>query len=677
MQQIAPLINLGSTLKAGPDQAKFGRAFNAHEWQGYQEAINRAKTRLGVKQLAMVTPIRSLPTPINTGVGSLHAGQPFLRFVQKLGFTHIQLDPVGAVHHGNICPYAGTLFSYNPWQIDLKALESSKWGELLPEGTTELIAAGNKEVTRFNVEHVAPRYKEALHMAFESFLEKRKSLAKQSHDFQVLALSFEAYKKQHTSWLLPDGLYEILGAKEYANVKWGDYWKNWVGPYAHLDKVLFTPDNKVQKQKRIEVLQKKYAHEIENYAFTQFLISKQQQVVNENCKISGLTLMADKPIGFSDRDNWANQHLFLKNWSIGTPPDQFSAVGQTWNFPVIDPKHLYNPDGTVNPNAEGTQLLKRIYAKLFQDFHGLRIDYAMGMIDPWVYPTNAKNTLQGTRLFSSPEHPELGKYSHINRQAINENVPKDSRGRIKKEALSNPKIFNRYAGLLKTVILDEAKKAGIPTENVIFEDIGDVTTPILKVIEVFKLGGMRVSQYANPHDPDCILRPKNSLPESWAITATHDSPSTKQWLKTLSLKDKLHHAERLAEDLFPQDHTYKKDVVKSLFKDTQLFIDTLFTELFLAPAQNVQIFFADWLGMSHTYNRAGLYDNANNWRLRIPQQFEKAYFDSVKVGKGINLPQILSQAIQLKSLSSPKQNVPTDDAELIKILNYYSEVLKQ
>ena len=658
---------------------RFGRALKPSEWQEYTDTINRAKNRLGIEQLALATPIRSLPTTINTGIGSLHGALPFLKFVKKMGFTHLQLDPAGAIQPNNISPYLGTLFSYNPWQIDLKPLESKNWGELLPVGTTELIAEGNTEKSRVNIEHVAPQYKEALKLAYENFIEKRKQIRAQSHDFQVLTFMFSDFKKQNQNWLLSDSLYEVLSTKEYSHIVGSDYWKNWSGPSASLDKSLMCPDNQEAKTQRITELKKKYAFDIDLYAFSQFIASEQQRQVNETCKQEGLSLLADKQVGFSNRDQWANQHLFLKDWVMGCPPDFYSAKGQTWGFPIIDPRKIFNKDGTVNANGEGTQLLKQLYAKMFQDFQGgLRIDHAIGLIDPWAYAATADTTLNGSRLFSSPEHKQFNPYSRVQQKFIDPKTPKDEAYRVRKEALNGPQVLKRYAGIITDIIIPEAEKAGVPKEGLIFEDLGALTAPVMAVLQKYKLAGMRVSQYTNPDDPQCTQKPKNCPPQSWIMAGTADASPIWAWAKTMSLRDKWRHAKRLVEDWFPARSAAKQQIIKTLYQHTPLFVQTILTELFITPSKNVLIFFGDLLGWEKSYNHPGLFDDHKNWRLRIPPQFEQTYFDAVKKGKAINLPQILRNAIQLKGLQNTKKTTFSHyDRNLLQQLDKYSDILQE
>ena len=78
-------------------------------------------------------------------------------------------------------------------------------------------------------------------------------------------------------------------------------------------------------------------------------------------------MIADRQVAFSDRDMWAYQSLFLKDWLLGCPPDYFSKDGQAWGFPVLDPEQLFNDDGSL---GKGGKFLKLLYKKMFKDNPG-------------------------------------------------------------------------------------------------------------------------------------------------------------------------------------------------------------------------------------------------------------------------------------------------------------------
>src|SRR5699024_9896784 len=122
-----------------------------------------------------------------------------------------------------------------------------------------------------------------------------------------------------------------------------EYWPKWKN---ELDKNLFYKADKKEADKRIDEINKKYKDVIEEYKLIQFILEKQGQETKEYTKRNGLKLIADRQVAFSDRDCWAYQSLFLDGWSLGCPPDYFSKDGQAWDFNVMDPEKLFNPDGT-------------------------------------------------------------------------------------------------------------------------------------------------------------------------------------------------------------------------------------------------------------------------------------------------------------------------------------------
>ena len=173
--------------------------------------------------------------------------------------------------------------------------------------------------------------------------------------------------------------------------------------YPHLKNKIKYFD-KHQKTNKVEEL-------IEKYKLVQFIVAKQSEETREFAKKLGLKMIADRQVAFSDRDCWAYQSLFLEGWSLGCPPDYFSKDGQAWDFSVVDPEKLFNKDGSLGPAGE---LVKKLYLKMFKENPGgVRIDHTVGLIDPWVYKKGHKPKVEegAGRLYSSPEHKDLNKYS--------------------------------------------------------------------------------------------------------------------------------------------------------------------------------------------------------------------------------------------------------------------------
>lgn len=77
---------------------------------------------------------------------------------------------------------------------------------------------------------------------------------------------------------------------------------------------------------RIEEIRDKYSDEIEFYKFCQFVLEKQNEETKKYALSSGIKMIADRQVAFSDRDAWAYQSLFLEGWYLGCPPDYFSKM---------------------------------------------------------------------------------------------------------------------------------------------------------------------------------------------------------------------------------------------------------------------------------------------------------------------------------------------------------------
>ncbi|MEZ4574803.1 MAG: 4-alpha-glucanotransferase [Vampirovibrionales bacterium] len=633
-----------------------------------------------MENLALITPIRSLPTPLNTGIGSLHGALPFFGFIKRLGFNVAQVDPDGFSQVNNISPYLGTTFSTSPLQIDLTPLETEAWGNLLAQGTTAGIAAKNprQHTNRVAYPYAYKQvYETALTQAYKTFVDKRQTLPD-------LDAAFAHFKQANAEWLQRDALFDVLNKSVYHS----DDWEHWKGPNAELDKHLFRAGAGQAEQQRIQQLEQRYAQPLDRYAFVQFIASQQKQDVKNRLKKMGMQVMADRQVGWSISDRWAYQDVALKGWVLGCPPDYFSKDGQIWNFPIIDPAKLFDANGQLDRTAPGTQLLERLYRKIFSENTGVRIDHTLGLIDPWVYPKDAPTTKDGTRLFSSPTHDTLKQYSRVKPDDINKDKAPDSGEWVKQAAMTEDRV-RTYGALVDQLILPLAKAAGIDKNKLIFEDLGAITAPTATVLKKRGLSAIRVTQFINPHDPQDMHRGKNVPAHHWLTPGTHDNPALYNWVTDMFIrppdtmkhdewaKRKSDHLLRLQYDMYGHlsPSQCKRRGLKTNWNDAQDLTRAMVTELFLSPARNVQLFFADWFGMRDTYNQPGLFDDNVNWQLRIPHDYQKAYFKAVSQGKAINLPRTLRNALKIKQPAGPC----TDKAfsSLVKELDHLAAILDE
>ena len=598
----------------------------------YKQTVSDALKALGKKHLALICHGVSFPSEdgANTGFGAYNSkrAKELFEFLSGM-FNVIQLGPNGKTKEGDPSPYTGTVFSQNPLFIDLKSLTEDRWHNLLSCETFNKIVNENpkKGTNRAAYSYAYNVYKTAENEIYNNF----KNL-KDKH----LEKEFKKYKKENAFWLDNDALYEALSIENG-----GDYWPNWTND---LDKNLLYKADKKQAKKRIEEISKKYEEEIEKYKLIQFIISKQSDETREFAKKHNLKMIADRQVAFSDRDCWAYQSLFLEGWALGCPPDYFSKDGQAWDFSVVDPEKLFNKNGSLGPAGE---LLEKLYLKMFKENPGgVRIDHTVGLIDPWVYKKGHKPKIEegAGRLYSSPTHPELSKYSLISESDTDPEYKPDEEKWVKQ---LTDKQIELYGRMIEKIVIKSAKKAGLDKSAIVAEDLGTLTYPVVKVMEKYDLSGMKLVQFVVAEEEDHPYRCKNITANSWAMTGTHDNRPIRLWAKDMiNTAEDTPHVNNLMEDLYSEFEG--QDMIKhKLYTDDKFLAFSKLVEIFASKSENLQIFFTDFFGLQETYNVPGT-SGDKNWSLRIPDNFEECYYNNLASGDALNLPLALSYAIKAR-----------------------------
>ena len=98
-------------------------------------------------------------------------------------------------------------------------------------------------------------------------------------------------------------------------------------------------------------------------------------------------------------------------------------------------------------------------------------------------------------------------------------------------------------------------------------------------------------------------------------------------------------------------------------------MEASFAELFTSPAKKIQIFFTDFFGIGETYNKPG--SEKDCWSLRLPDKFEELYYENLKKGTALNLPEVISRAIRNKG-----EKIACQNAKLLSKLDEFAKILK-
>lgn len=588
------------------------------------KTIRKALTALGKKNFVFIMHNGSFPAAAgeNTGFGTINSdgGKEFINYAAGL-FDAIQMGPAGKTKKSDSSPYTGTIFSNNPLFIDLKQLTTSKWHKILSEATFNEIVENNpnKGKNRTSYSYITIKQSQAMMEAYKNFVKLNdKQLNKE----------FNKYKLENDSWLDKDSLYEAFSLENGS-----DYWPIWKNKQ---DKNIFNPksnEEKIEFAKRIDEISKKYAQEIDEYKFEQFILYKQNLETRKLAESKNIKMIADRQVAFSDRDCWAYQSLFLEGWCLGCPPDYFSKDGQAWGFPVVNPEKLFNSDGSL---GDAGILMKNLYKKMFHENPGgVRIDHIVGLIDPWVYKKSKKPMPeQGAgRLYSSPEHEELKKYAIAKLEDLDTTLTSDKEKRVKTLTEEQIKLYGRF---IEKIVIAAAKEEGLTKDSIVCEDLGTLTNPVAAVMKDYDLLGMKLTQFTVPTEEDDPYRCKNITPRSWAMIGTHDNQPVTVWANSLiHTHEGYLHVKNLVDDLFSEEQD-KDSIIVKMTNDADFLKETKLVELFACKAENIQIFFTDFFNMNETYNVPGT-SGDKNWSLRLP--------DNYKEMQTINLPLLLKKAI--------------------------------
>lgn len=610
----------------------------------FKKVCHKALKELGKKNFALIVHGNSFPaiSGKNTGFGTQNseAGKNLMDFASGV-FNAIQLGPQGKTKACDSSPYTGTIFSINPLFIDLEQLTTKEWGNILSEQTYKKICDENpnKDINKTAYSYIVKAQEEALQEAYVNF--------KQWND-KKLNKEFEKFKNENDFWLSKDALYEALVIENN-----NDYWPLWDNK---TDRNLFNPKTEEEKKAsflREKELRLKYADEINYYAFCQFVAAKQNEQTKKYALKHDLKLIADRQVAFSDRDTWAYQSLFLEGWMLGCPPDYFSKDGQAWGFPVVDPKKMFNEDGSL---GEAGELLKRLYKKMFKENPGgVRIDHIVGIIDPWVYKAGKKPMPeQGAgRLYSSPEHPELSQYAIATMDDLNLEIGSDKEKRVKK--LSKEQI-KKYGAMIEKIVIAAAKEEGLNKDAIVCEDLGTLTFPVESVMKEYDLQGMRLTQFVKHEMPEHPYRCCNIVERSWAMVGTHDNEPISMWADSMiNTHEGYLNVVNLVDDMYSElKGKDRDDLIVKLTTDAKALMNVKLAEIFASKAANVQVFFTDFFGIKATYNTPGT-SGDKNWSLRVPDNFEEVYCNNCKDGLALNLPLILKMAIEARGSKFAKK----------------------
>ena len=555
---------------------------------------------------------------VGRGAPLSRGGRAFLEFAANLGFHGLQLGPQGETDPQDPSPYDATLFSRNISSIGLAPLVEE--GLVPAEALADAVAA-RPEGALLRAAHL---------YAHEVATGIVRSAWQRSRADRSLGERLRRFAEASGEWLERDELYRALEALHRE-----PDWHRWPDP----DRSLFAADAPVRRA----ALHSSQAEEIAVFRFGQLLAHEQHEAFRLQAGRLGLLLFGDLQIGISHRDSWSYGKPLVPWLRMGAPPSRTNPEGQPWGYGVPDPA-LY---GTRAAPGAALAFIRARVGKLLDEFDGLRVDHPHGLIDPWVYAADHPDPLAavqaGARLFSSPDRPELAHWAIARPDQLDLSQPLHADGRVRDLA---PEQVERYATVFDALV-DAARTRGRGADDIIAEVLSTQPYPVRRVLERHGLGRFRVTQKAALGDPADVYRAENARPQDWIMAGTHDTEPiwlvAERWLATGSAEQR---AAYLASRLVPEE-SERHRWVQRVASSAQALARAQLADLFVGPARNVMVFFADLLGMREVYNRPGTV-GPQNWSLRVPPDFVELHARRALEGSALDLPAALAAAMRAR-----------------------------
>jgi len=650
------------------NNVSFTRAIRPDEEKDYAQTNVAAKKFLGIKNLALVLHGSNFPQADK----DLFIGSPFSAkaaetndFLKMHGFDSIQLGPPGLIkqteanEEEDYSPYISSVNSKNYLFADMSKLATGSYANILKNADIEAETSKDYDKsTMTDFEKAFGAYDRLFEKAYDNMN------SKDDVNANKLKAQFENFKEKSGEWLENDALFEVI-KKEYQTSK--------IDEWSDLDKNLIKYKNDPQSEKHeeaidvIDQLNESKDKEIELYKFKQFIMEKQENEFNQEHP-GKLQYISDAIIGFSTRDLWGNQEAFMDGYCVGVPNggegnyDNGHKTNQTWGIPVINPKTIFNEDGSL---GKGGLMFKQKFEKLLDTYQNIRVDHVLGLIDPWIYEKNNVEVLKD----------DQGKI-----------VSTDAHGAFLSDRNWDCSVDPKgdYTKILEKILLPILKEKNLKVNDVVWESLGEESWTFHNIYhdELNLPGIVDLKGY----------RGQNKSGDNWLLLSTHDDPPFAKIAETKANKSQDYYENNKSEAMDPcyligfmhpeKTDEERKPLIDNLATDTRLKVISKNQEL-MRCGEKIQISFMDFFGLDKTYNEKG-HDSKDNWKLRLSKDYKKDYYktledkDSRKVA--LNVPELLKRAVISKIYTSgkPKEEQEQDfkNAEsLINKLNHYEKIL--
>ncbi|MBO6088435.1 4-alpha-glucanotransferase [bacterium] len=642
-----------------------------------RSAINQAYKVMGTTDRVVITHGSCFPAlDRDTFIGSPYgkSAREYTKFLMLYGFNGNQLGPCGELGFDekgiSRSPYSASAFANNRLFIDLEELTTDKYGKILSKDTykkvTKVPEITDNNYTQSDFDRAVKIYDIALSESYKTFKLKLKNGQPEA---VALNKEYRQFLSKHNFRLLNEGIFKVLS--EYYGT---DDFEKWENPVDE-DLIRLAGSGNIDAQKRYADLIKYNRQKIDLYRFEQFIISKQIKENKEWRDEKGFKYFNDLLVGCSKMDYWRCRDAFIDGYQLGVPMGNGNNP-QIWNLPVLNPRTLFEGDGL----GTAGQFLKDKLDFALEYCENIRVDHAMGLIEPFVIENNSI-------VYDENKNPINNPYQNpINGRFMSEMYSSDGK------KLDDYKNYScdythwdggvtYHSNIMNKIVLPALKEHGINPQDAVWEDICCQPVAFNKVFyENLHLPGLSQLEFS---------KVENNPENNWFVVGSHDSiPAQnmikRDWTRNGEDWNIFYLAGYLNMDSARANE--RNAFCEKIDKDDKERVKAKFAELM--TTRKFQISFADLLGITDTlYNNFGT-RNDTNWKERITSDYLDKYYENLasEYPTAINIPEVLKMALQAKidmrvvKSENPDKTRAELNAKyrpLLDSLQKYADILKE
>lgn len=313
----------------------------------------------------VAVPIFSLRTDDGFGVGEFSDLKKLADWAKETNLGIIQILPINDTTANytwtDSYPYAAvSVYALHPQYIALEQLDFPLPEDLFAEYKAEKSELNALDLIDYE-KMISGKWK-YLRAVFDADKEK---IYKDRN--------FKKFIKDNESWLIPYAAFCVLRDK-YKTPNFNE-WKTHKKYIAGKIAPFFSAKSKDYDASML-------------HAWVQYQLHRQLKDAIDYTHRLGVSVKGDLPIGIYrySVEAWTEPELFGMDFQAGAPPDQFTELGQNWEFPT------YNWEAM---KADDYKWWKNRFKALEQYFDAMRIDHILGFFRIWRMPVSATQGILG------------------------------------------------------------------------------------------------------------------------------------------------------------------------------------------------------------------------------------------------------------------------------------------